>query len=117
MNKRQPCWHLLVRNDPQGVGAGGYTVMVEKCRHLFHLPGKAKQMGIRTKLLDLENQFEWKLPRDEGYETLAGFVLSRLQRIPRTGEGFSFEGRRFSVDEMDGLRIAKVKVEPEAEAA
>ncbi len=69
------------------------------------------------KLLDLENQFEWKLPRDEGYETLAGFVLSRLQKIPRPGEGFSFEGRRFSVDEMDGHRIAKVKVEPEAKAA
>lgn len=69
------------------------------------------------KLLDLENQFEWKLPRDEGYETLAGFVLSRLQKIPQAGEGFSFEGRRFSVDEMDGHRIAKVKVEPEAVAA
>jgi len=32
---------------------------------------------------DLEAQYELKLPQDEGYETLAGFVLSRLQKIPQ----------------------------------
>src|SRR5271165_1360000 len=34
---------------------------------------------------DLENQYDLKLPGDEGFETLGGFVLSRLQKIPREG--------------------------------
>ena len=42
---------------------------------------------------------------------LAGFVLAQLQRIPRAGDAFEFEGRRYTVVEMDGLRIARVKVE------
>ncbi len=65
-------------------------------------------MNIR----DLETQYELKLPQDEGYETLAGFVLSRLQKIPQGGEAFDYEGRRFVVEKMDGHRIATVRIEP-----
>jgi putative hemolysin len=61
---------------------------------------------------DLEAQYEMKLPQDEGYETLAGFVLSRLQKIPEGGEAFDYEGRRFVVEKMDGHRIATVRIEP-----
>ena len=62
-------------------------------------------------LRDLETQLHLKLPRDEGFETLAGFVLARLDRIPKQGESFEFEGRRFTVVEMDERRVSKVKVE------
>src|ERR1700678_753594 len=34
---------------------------------------------------DLEAQYELKLPPDDGFETLAGFVLSRLQKMPTGG--------------------------------
>jgi putative hemolysin len=60
---------------------------------------------------DLEAQHGLLLPRDAGFETLAGFVLARLQRIPYLGESFEFEGHRYTVDEMEGHRIARVKVE------
>ena len=60
---------------------------------------------------DLETQHGLLLPRDAGFETLAGFVLARLQRIPYLGESFEYEGHRYTVEEMDGHRIAKVKVE------
>jgi CBS domain containing-hemolysin-like protein len=61
---------------------------------------------------DLEAQYEMKLPQDEGFETLAGFVLSRLQKMPAGGEAFDYEGRRFVVEKMDGHRIAMVRIEP-----
>jgi CBS domain containing-hemolysin-like protein len=61
---------------------------------------------------DLEAQYELKLPQDEGYETLAGFLLSRLQKVPAGGEAFDYEGRRFVVEKMDGHRIATVRIEP-----
>src|SRR5216684_4974955 len=45
---------------------------------------------------DLEAQYGIILPRDTGFETLAGFILARLQRIPTLGESFEFEGRRYT---------------------
>src|ERR1039457_6188077 len=65
-------------------------------------------MNIR----DLEAQYELNLPQDEGFETLAGFLLSRLQKMPAGGEAFDYEGRRFVVEKMDGHRIATVRIEP-----
>jgi putative hemolysin len=62
-------------------------------------------------LRDLAKDYELELPRDAGYETLAGFVLARLGIIPLGGEAFVFEGRRYTVVEMDGRRVARVKVE------
>jgi putative hemolysin len=66
---------------------------------------------------DLESQYELKLPQDEGFETLAGFLLSRLQKMPAGGEAFDYEGRRFVVEKMEGHRIATVRIEPVPSAA
>ena len=61
---------------------------------------------------DLETQYDLKLPQDEGFETLAGFVLSRLQKLPAGGEVFDYENRRFVVEKIEGHRIATVRIEP-----
>ncbi len=61
---------------------------------------------------ELEIEQGLKLPRDEGFETLAGFVMARLQKIPKGGESFEYQGNRFTVLQVDGHRIAAVKVEP-----
>jgi putative hemolysin len=60
---------------------------------------------------DLETEYGITLPHDAGFETLAGFVLARLQRIPQINESFEHEGRRYKVEQMDGHRIANVKIE------
>jgi magnesium and cobalt exporter, CNNM family len=61
---------------------------------------------------DLEAQYELPLPQNEGFETLAGFMLSRLQRIPKEADTFEYESRRFVVEKMEGNRIATVRIEP-----
>ena len=63
-------------------------------------------------LRDLETQMQWSLPREGGVETLAGFLLVRLGHIPQPDEFVVYEGRRLTVVEMDGRRIAKIRVEP-----
>lgn len=60
---------------------------------------------------DLEVQYEIELPRDQGFETLAGFAMAQLGRIPRGGESFEYQGRRYTVLNMEGHRIARIKVE------
>ncbi len=46
------------------------------------------------------------------YETLAGFVLNTLNRLPEVGETFTIEGWIFEVVDMDGRRIDKILVTP-----
>jgi CBS domain containing-hemolysin-like protein len=49
------------------------------------------------------------------YETLAGFVLDRLGRIPEPGDRFTYDGWTVQVAAMDRLRVATVRLEaPEA---
>lgn len=74
--------------------------------------GGAFVMDGGVNLRDLETQMHWDLPRDGGVETLAGFMLYRLGHIPQAGESVVFKGRRLIVLEMDGRRIARIRVEP-----
>ena len=45
-----------------------------------------------------------------GYHTLAGLILDRLQRIPRSGDTMEWNGFAFEIMDMDGARIDKVLV-------
>ena len=67
-------------------------------------------------LRDLVTQLHWKFPRSYGVETLAGFLLVKLGHIPSEGEQVEFNGRRFAVVQMDGQRIAQVRVDPITDA-
>ena len=49
---------------------------------------------------------------DEDFETLAGFVLARLARIPQIGDHFEWGGLRFEIVDMDGRRIDRILVAP-----
>jgi putative hemolysin len=64
-------------------------------------------LGLR----DLESRYNIVLPEDRSYATVGGFVLARLGFIPRGGEGFDFDGYRFTVVEMDRRRVARVKIQ------
>lgn len=46
------------------------------------------------------------------YDTLAGFALVRLDRVPDAGDTFTWEGWGFRVVEMDRRRIARLDVQP-----
>ena len=70
------------------------------------------RLDCAVNIRDLESQYDLVLPQDEGFETLAGFVLSRLQKMPAGGESFEYQSRRFVVERMDGHRVALVRIEP-----
>jgi magnesium and cobalt exporter, CNNM family len=78
--------------------------------HPITLPDGAMLFDATVTLRDLSTQYNLPLPEDPAYETLGGFVLSRLGFIPRGGESFEADGMRFTVVEMDRRRVARVKV-------
>jgi CBS domain containing-hemolysin-like protein len=60
---------------------------------------------------DLERQYNITIPEDPAYATVGGFVLDQLGFIPKGGESFDFGNSRFTVVEMDGKRVARVKIQ------
>jgi len=118
--------HLAVVVDEFGTTAGVVTVedVLEQIvgeiedefdviqeRHIALATGTTVVLDGGENIRDLETLMHIKLPRDEAYETLAGFVLAQLGHIPEQGESLEFEGRRYTVLEMERMRICKVKVE------
>jgi putative hemolysin len=55
----------------------------------------------------------YALPLDESvhYHTVAGLLLARLGHIPQGGEAIVEQGYALTVVDMDGPRIARVKIE------
>jgi putative hemolysin len=50
------------------------------------------------------------LPHEDEYETLSGFVMMSLGRVPQTADHFEWQGLRFEIIDMDGRRVDKVLV-------
>ena len=65
-------------------------------------------------LHELDNLVGEELPTDD-YDSLGGLVLEAAGRIPEVGEAFGWGGLTLTVEEMDGPRIARVRVEEEIE--
>ncbi len=50
------------------------------------------------------------LPHEDEYETLSGFVMMSLGRLPQAADHFEWHSLRFEVIDMDGRRVDKVLV-------
>jgi putative hemolysin len=61
-------------------------------------------------LIDEVNQQLGLSLHDPDYDTIAGYVLGRLGRIPEPADSVEVNGIRLRVDEMDGLRIARLSL-------
>ncbi len=62
-----------------------------------------------TQLEAINEAFHLNL-RDEFYDTIAGFMLGRLGRMPKVGDTVEVDGVRLKVEALDGLRIARVSM-------
>lgn len=60
---------------------------------------------------DLKEDYGIEIPESTEYETLGGFILSSLQRIPKIGDSVEFYGKRITISEIIGQRISKVRLE------
>ncbi len=74
------------------------------------LPDGGTIFDAGIKVRDLAAQYNITLADDSSYETVGGFVLSRLGFIPRGGESFESDGYRFTVMEMERRRVSRVKI-------
>jgi putative hemolysin len=62
--------------------------------------------------LELFGMEEWKSEESGSYQTLGGFVITHLGRIPAAADHFEWQSMRIEVMDMDGNRVDKVLVVP-----
>lgn len=70
----------------------------------------------KVRLTDLSERLSVPLPRG-GYETVAGFMADRLQRIPRQGDTVEYQRLRFTVVEASQRRVRRILIEKPRERA
>jgi CBS domain containing-hemolysin-like protein len=75
-------------------------------------PGGPIEVDGIMPILDLATHYDIELPYDAGFETLAGFLLSKLGNIPEGGEKLEYEGHTYTVMKMENNRISRVRIEP-----
>lgn len=76
----------------------------------FELPGTAQLDDLEDRL-DVSFEIE-----DEDVEvtTIAGYIMAKLGRIPEKGDSLKLDMWRIQVEEVEGPRVVRVTVEPQA---
>jgi putative hemolysin len=78
---------------------------------VIHLSDGTMLIDASINLRDLKEDYHVELPESPEYETLGGFLMTMLQKIPQTGDVVVVERRKMSIVEMLGKRISKAKLE------
>ncbi len=128
---RRGSTHLAIVMDEYGGTAGIVTLEdlveelvgdirdeydVDGAETTRHITGEVEVDGLLN-LDDFEDETGIELP-DGPYETVAGFMMSQLGHVPEIGDSVLHDGFRLTVTELDGRRVARVRVTtepPEAE--
>lgn len=74
----------------------------------------SKSIDGSTRLIDLNETLRIKL-ESKLNETIAGYICEKLERIPMVGESIEESNYVFTVEKLEGHRIAKVHVEQHIE--
>jgi putative hemolysin len=116
--------HMALAVDEYGGVSGLVTIedlieeIVGEIRDEYDTESPVVQLSDGTMLIDasinlkdLREDYHIQLPESPEYETLGGFLMTTLQKIPQTGDVVEIEEKRIRIVEMVGQRISKVKLE------
>lgn len=68
------------------------------------------RIDAQLRVDEVNAELDIALPENDDYETVAGFLLYRLGRIPKEGEGCRYGDLHLTVAEMEGPKITKVLI-------
>ncbi len=117
--------HMAIVVDEYGAVAGLVTIedlleeIVGEIRDEYdtELPVQTLKNGAMLidaslAVRDLNEDYHFDIPESNEYDTLGGYLLSSLQRVPSVGDSLSSDSYKFTIVSMKGRRILKVKAEP-----
>jgi len=120
--KRQ---HMAIVIDEYGAVTGLVTIedlieeIVGEIRDEYDTESPVQVLQNGTRLIDaslairdLNEDYGFDIPESNEYDTISGFLISNLQRLPAVGDSYSTEATKFTIVAMKGRRILKLKAEP-----
>ena len=124
--KRQ---HMAIVIDEYGAVAGLVTIedLIEEIvgeiqdEYDTETPVQSLRDGARLidaslAIRDLNEDHGFDIPESNEYDTIGGFLISHLQRIPTIGDSYQSDSTKFTIVNMKGRRILKIKAEQVAVA-
>ncbi len=64
---------------------------------------------------ELQEQAGVTVPEDGPYETVAGFVMNELGRLPKVGDEVAIDGGTLRVERLEGRRVDRIRYTPDPE--
>lgn len=102
---------LLTVNDIVAAAFGAVPAILDQGRSRFKKTNENEWIvDGRLSIERFEELIDMKLEAPEGYNTLAGFVIGVLERIPEKGEIVEVQSIKFEIIEIIGNRLARLKV-------
>lgn len=74
------------------------------------------EVDARTHVSDVNDQLDIHIPDDEDYDTVGGFIFTRLGRIPATGDEFTHDNVHFVILDAEPRRINRLRIHVRREA-
>jgi putative hemolysin len=123
-------YHMVAVVDEYG-GVAGIAALEQLTQEIMgvigdELAGKEKDFvpidahtcevdgGVRVE--EANEELDLDLPTGD-YETVAGFILSHLGRIPKQGEHLKYKDLKITIAQMKGRKIEKIQITREKDAA
>ncbi len=116
--------HMAIVIDEYGAVSGLVTLedlleeIVGEIRDEYDIESPIIQLSDGSLIIDasisvrdLKEDYNIEIPESSEYETLGGYVVTYLQRIPKTGDVIEINDKRLKIIEMVGQRVAKIKLE------
>jgi CBS domain containing-hemolysin-like protein len=123
-------YHIVIVVDEYGGVAGMITLnelteeiigdigdeLAEKEKEFVVTGDNTFQLDGGFRVEEANQELGLELPEGD-YDTVAGFILSKLGRIPRQGEQLKYRHLKFVITEMQGVKIERIVVTREKDAA
>ncbi|MDO9003430.1 MAG: hemolysin family protein [Aquabacterium sp.] len=105
---------IITINDVMSTVMGGLVISMDE-EQIVQRDANSWLIDGMTPIPDVMQALElWELPLQEDYETLAGFMMVMLRRIPKRTDVVVWGGFRFEVMDVDSYKIDQVMVTREA---
>lgn len=83
----------------------------EEEQMIFDLGNNIVEVDARVHIDDLNEQYGYDLPEEKDFDTIGGFVITQMGKVPQTGDSLTWQQLRIEVIESDERKISKLRIE------